>query len=162
MISSKGLRVVDPGDKVAGVMETRIVSASVSPKDWAADPARLGAWLSCGTKPRTHKYPKSSPTKPSDAPICFSLQLPRILAQQHLQPWREFARSAHAKWISMMSHTGINDSGTRGLQPNSTPARRKRRTTQTHGLGPDARSCPHCGRTFKRTEHLDRHVRTRQ
>lgn len=43
---------------------------------------------------------------------------------------------------------------------------RRRRTRQ--GLnpsptqGPDARSCPHCGRTFKRTEHLERHIRTRQ
>ncbi|KAH8881021.1 hypothetical protein GQ53DRAFT_702924 [Thozetella sp. PMI_491] len=33
-------------------------------------------------------------------------------------------------------------------------AKRRRRT------GPDARSCPHCGRSFKRTEHLERHVRT--
>ncbi len=24
-----------------------------------------------------------------------------------------------------------------------------------------AKTCPHCGRTFKRTEHLERHVRTR-
>lgn len=62
----------------------------------------------------------------------------------------------------MLSHNGINESSTRGLRPNSTPVRRKRRTTHSHGLGPDARSCPHCGRTFKRTEHLDRHVRTRQ
>lgn len=62
----------------------------------------------------------------------------------------------------MLSHNGIDQSRTRGPQPNSTPVRRKRRTTHAHGLGPDARSCPHCGRTFKRTEHLDRHVRTRQ
>lgn len=60
----------------------------------------------------------------------------------------------------MLSHNGIDESSTRGLQPNSTPARRKRRATHSHSLGPDARSCPHCGRTFKRTEHLDRHVRT--
>ncbi|OBR14779.1 C2H2 type zinc finger domain protein [Colletotrichum higginsianum IMI 349063] len=42
------------------------------------------------------------------------------------------------------------------LRPHSTPVKRRRRT----GNGPDARSCPHCGRTFKRTEHLERHVRT--
>ncbi|KAK1622999.1 hypothetical protein BDP81DRAFT_411081 [Colletotrichum phormii] len=41
-------------------------------------------------------------------------------------------------------------------RPHSTPVKRRRRT----GHGPDARSCPHCGRTFKRTEHLERHVRT--
>ncbi|KAL0932476.1 uncharacterized protein CTRU02_213429 [Colletotrichum truncatum] len=41
-------------------------------------------------------------------------------------------------------------------RPHSTPLKRKRRT----GHGPDTRSCPHCGRTFKRTEHLERHVRT--
>lgn len=28
--------------------------------------------------------------------------------------------------------------------------------------GGTVRMCPHCGRTFKRTEHLERHVRTRE
>ncbi|KAK1980686.1 hypothetical protein LZ30DRAFT_594285 [Colletotrichum cereale] len=42
------------------------------------------------------------------------------------------------------------------LRPHSTPVKRRRRT----GNGPEARACPHCGRTFKRTEHLERHVRT--
>lgn len=58
----------------------------------------------------------------------------------------------------MLSHKGTHRSGpgdTSNIAP--TPVRRRRRT-----LGPDARSCPHCGRAFKRTEHLDRHVRTRQ
>ncbi|KAK2051947.1 hypothetical protein LY76DRAFT_366205 [Colletotrichum caudatum] len=41
-------------------------------------------------------------------------------------------------------------------RPHSTPVKRRRRT----GNGPDARACPHCGRSFKRTEHLERHVRT--
>ncbi|KAG8159108.1 hypothetical protein KVR01_010769 [Diaporthe batatas] len=56
------------------------------------------------------------------------------------------------------------DTSKRGPQPTSPPARRTRRARQrldprdTHG--PDARSCPHCGRTFKRTEHLERHIRT--
>ncbi|RNJ52552.1 hypothetical protein D7B24_003330 [Verticillium nonalfalfae] len=34
--------------------------------------------------------------------------------------------------------------------------KRRRRTTSV----PGARACPHCGRTFKRTEHLERHIRT--
>lgn len=66
---------------------------------------------------------------------------------------------------NMLSHNGNSHSSTRGLQPSSTtPVRRRRRTTHghSHGHGPDARSCSHCGRTFKRTEHLERHVRTRQ
>ncbi|KAI3395899.1 hypothetical protein diail_684 [Diaporthe ilicicola] len=65
----------------------------------------------------------------------------------------------------MLSHNGTNTRGTAARlqqpqsQPSSNPVRRRRRTTG-HGHGPDARSCPHCGRTFKRTEHLERHVRT--
>ncbi|UNI21320.1 hypothetical protein JDV02_007319 [Purpureocillium takamizusanense] len=37
------------------------------------------------------------------------------------------------------------------------PPSKRRRTA--HGGG-NTRMCPHCGRTFKRTEHLERHVRT--
>ena len=37
---------------------------------------------------------------------------------------------------------------------------RASRTRRRRRAG-DARSCLHCGRTFKRTEHLERHVRTR-
>lgn len=135
---------------------------SVSPKDWVPIPRDLElGYLREKSKGPTNisGLLQQSQAMPQ---LCFSLQLPRILVQQHLQPWSAFVGSAHAKWISMLSHTGINDSGARGQQPNSTPARRRRRTTHGHGLGPDARSCPHCGRTFKRTEHLDRHVRTRQ
>lgn len=37
------------------------------------------------------------------------------------------------------------------------PPNKRRRTA--YGSG-NVRMCPHCGRTFKRTEHLERHVRT--
>lgn len=33
---------------------------------------------------------------------------------------------------------------------------------QTAGRGAKARICIHCGRGFRRTEHLERHVRTRK
>ncbi|KAF6836737.1 hypothetical protein CPLU01_03531 [Colletotrichum plurivorum] len=70
----------------------------------------------------------------------------------------------------MLSHNGMGSQAQAQTQPplqtqpqpqhlpraHSTPIKRRRRT----GHGPDARSCPHCGRTFKRTEHLERHVRT--
>lgn len=39
------------------------------------------------------------------------------------------------------------------------PVRRRQRRRAPDGSS--SRSCPHCGRTFKRTEHLERHVRTR-
>ncbi|KAI6503341.1 hypothetical protein MCOR11_000945 [Pyricularia oryzae] len=38
------------------------------------------------------------------------------------------------------------------------PVRRRQRRRAPDGSS--SRSCPHCGRTFKRTEHLERHVRT--
>jgi DNA-directed RNA polymerase subunit RPC12/RpoP len=41
------------------------------------------------------------------------------------------------------------------------PANKRRRVEGSIG-GANARLCPHCGRTFKRTEHLSRHVRTRK
>ncbi|CCT75781.1 related to regulatory protein amdA [Fusarium fujikuroi IMI 58289] len=36
----------------------------------------------------------------------------------------------------------------------------KRQRVGYNGAGVNLRMCPHCGRTFKRTEHLERHVRT--
>jgi hypothetical protein len=33
---------------------------------------------------------------------------------------------------------------------------------QKAGRGAKARICVHCGRAFRRTEHLERHVRTRK
>ncbi|KAK2032521.1 hypothetical protein LX32DRAFT_582696 [Colletotrichum zoysiae] len=61
----------------------------------------------------------------------------------------------------MLSHNGTNirpqpQPPQQLPRPHSTPVKRRRRT----GNGPDARACPHCGRSFKRTEHLERHVRT--
>ncbi|KAI4856339.1 amidase signature enzyme [Aureobasidium sp. EXF-8846] len=41
------------------------------------------------------------------------------------------------------------------------PTNKRRRVEGSVG-GANARLCPHCGRTFKRTEHLSRHVRTRE
>ncbi|TLD18010.1 hypothetical protein PspLS_10454 [Pyricularia sp. CBS 133598] len=41
--------------------------------------------------------------------------------------------------------------------PGAAVRRRQRRRAPD---GNSSRSCPHCGRTFKRTEHLERHVRT--
>jgi uncharacterized C2H2 Zn-finger protein len=38
----------------------------------------------------------------------------------------------------------------------------KRQRVGYNGAGVNLRMCPHCGRTFKRTEHLERHVRTRE
>lgn len=114
---------------------------------------------------KAHQY-GVSPTKAKGCPpTCFSLQRPRVLVQRELL---QFAGSCdlHAqRWTNMPSHKS-NHLSTRGPQPNPTPVRRRRRTGQSlnhsHSYGPDARSCPHCGRTFKRTEHLERHVRTRQ
>ncbi|KAB8233121.1 uncharacterized protein BDW43DRAFT_94552 [Aspergillus alliaceus] len=34
------------------------------------------------------------------------------------------------------------------------------RGTRRSSVGAKARVCDHCGRTFRRTEHLERHVRT--
>ncbi|KAI4759252.1 amidase signature enzyme [Aureobasidium sp. EXF-3400] len=44
--------------------------------------------------------------------------------------------------------------------PESTISTNKRRRIDGSVGGGNARVCPHCGRTFKRTEHLSRHVRT--
>ncbi|KND86634.1 Hydrogen peroxide stress regulator 1 [Tolypocladium ophioglossoides CBS 100239] len=44
------------------------------------------------------------------------------------------------------------------LGGNTQTSPRKRR--RTANCGGKVRMCPHCGRTFKRTEHLERHVRT--
>lgn len=46
--------------------------------------------------------------------------------------------------------------------PESIISANKRRRVDSSGGGGNARVCPHCGRTFKRTEHLSRHVRTRR
>ncbi|KAF4420091.1 hypothetical protein F53441_14403 [Fusarium austroafricanum] len=45
-----------------------------------------------------------------------------------------------------------------GLNTYNTPNKRQR--VGYNGAGANLRMCPHCGRTFKRTEHLERHVRT--
>ncbi|KAI6370603.1 hypothetical protein MCOR25_004147 [Pyricularia grisea] len=42
--------------------------------------------------------------------------------------------------------------------PGAAAVRRRQRRRAPDGNS--GRSCPHCGRTFKRTEHLERHVRT--
>lgn len=129
-------------------------------------PTRLGAWLVIsGERPGPTKVLGCSPTRPSDAPKSSPLSnFPGFSSQQHLQP-RSRSCDPQARWIRMLPQDGIDDSSTRGLRPNPTPGRRRRRITahgHTQSHGPDGRSCPHCGRTFKRTEHLDRHVRTRQ
>ena len=41
----------------------------------------------------------------------------------------------------------------------SPPNKRRRALREKHT---GVRRCSHCGRTFKRTEHLERHVRTRE
>lgn len=45
------------------------------------------------------------------------------------------------------------------LDAESTPNKRRKGLREKH-IG--VRRCSHCGRTFKRTEHLERHVRTRE
>ena len=45
------------------------------------------------------------------------------------------------------------------LDAQSPPNKRRKGLRDKH-VG--ARKCTHCGRTFKRTEHLERHVRTRE
>lgn len=45
-----------------------------------------------------------------------------------------------------------------GEHPQMPPSKRRR----TAYGGGNVRTCPHCGRNFKRTEHLERHVRTRK
>lgn len=40
--------------------------------------------------------------------------------------------------------------------PLKRPGRRRRE------LGSESKTCSHCGRSFKRTEHLERHLRTRE
>ncbi|EFX03764.1 c2h2 type zinc finger domain containing protein [Grosmannia clavigera kw1407] len=48
-----------------------------------------------------------------------------------------------------------------GGDPDSGPRRRRlRHVSSRRGDRDKLRECPHCGRTFKRTEHLERHVRT--
>lgn len=53
-----------------------------------------------------------------------------------------------------------------GQPPNPQGRRRRRHPGSvgrgSYGGGGNLRMCPHCGRTFKRTEHLERHVRTRE
>ncbi|MBE3041822.1 C2H2-type zinc finger protein [Candidatus Bathyarchaeota archaeon] len=44
-----------------------------------------------------------------------------------------------------------------GSDPTQGAPRTSRRRRNTGG----SRSCPHCGRSFRRTEHLERHIRTR-
>ncbi|KAI4726717.1 amidase signature enzyme [Aureobasidium sp. EXF-10728] len=44
--------------------------------------------------------------------------------------------------------------------PDSIVSTNKRRRVDSSIGGGNARQCPHCGRAFKRTEHLSRHVRT--
>ena len=46
--------------------------------------------------------------------------------------------------------------------PESIASTNKRRRVDGSVGGGNVRLCPHCGRTFKRTEHLSRHVRTRK
>lgn len=46
--------------------------------------------------------------------------------------------------------------------PESIASTNKRRRVDGSIGGSNIRLCPHCGRTFKRTEHLSRHVRTRK
>lgn len=98
--------------------------------------------------------------------LCLNLSLsnfPGSILVQHGATHLQFAEVSldlrtQGGWrTDMLSHNVPQP------QPSSSTARRTRRTRQgTHTHGRDARSCPHCGRTFKRAEHLERHIRTRQ
>lgn len=39
---------------------------------------------------------------------------------------------------------------------------KRQRVGYSSSSGGNLRMCAHCGRTFKRTEHLERHIRTRE
>lgn len=78
VITSSNL--VDLRDKAIGFMETRIVVMREVCLQKIRRRSRM-TWslVIPDQKERTHKYLKSSPTKPRNAPTCSSLQLPRIL-----------------------------------------------------------------------------------
>jgi hypothetical protein len=62
---------------------------------------------------------------------------------------------------SNTSNSSIHNTNMHSQSPsttNSPPATSSRRLS----VGTKSRTCVHCGRTFRRTEHLERHVRTRE
>lgn len=131
------------------------------------------SWVSGGKRDtdETHRYTEPSPTKSQGAPpiLFLSPTSPGFSSNASIGTNASPTCGrvgAICTSVDNMPSQSTDPSITRGGKPNSTPVRRRRRTghslNHSHNNGTDARSCPHCGRTFKRTEHLERHVRTRQ
>lgn len=102
--------------------------------------------------------------QPSSNSVCSTVSILPHLQQmeqqtpgdtlQHFRPSQ--LQRLQSNVLIMMPHMADNN-----RMQEVTPKKRRRRAPGS-GFGGGLRMCPHCGRTFKRTEHLERHVRTRK